>query len=358
MWYIGVDAHKKHCFLVAKDATGTLLRRGSFPHTPEGWRAAFADVPPGSRVAVESVGWYGVVIDLLRDLGLDAVLVNPRDVHLIAKSKRKTDPHDADTLCDLLRTNFLPTAYAPPKDVRELRELTRHHDDLVKTTTRIKNTIHRLLERAWVQLPPVSDLFGAQGRKFLRGVEVSPAQQVVLVQLLMHLDATEELRKAVEAIIARQVKDDAEVHLLLTIDGFGPMAAATLKAEIGEVGRFRGRKQVRMNFGVAPSVRDSADTERRGRITKQGRGSVRKAVVQAVPHFVKHHPVAHRKQHRLRKARGPGVARMAMAADILDVAYQVLKTRTPYRHVRPDALHRKRRKFNQLVRRAEGTWPS
>lgn len=351
MWYIGVDAHKKHCSTTIKDEQGQLVRRAKFDHTPEGWRAAFADVPNGSKVAVECVGWYQPIFDLLEAMGLQPVLVHAKNVALIAKSRKKTDKVDADILCDLLRTGFLPTAHAPGKDTRELRELTRHHDDVVKAMSAAKNRVHRLLERAWAQEPEVSDLFGREGRTFLQAAKVSPAQRVVLDTLLQDLDALEKVRDTLEHEVAKRVLHDEQVHLLLTQDGIGVMAAATLRAEIDTPHRFPNRKSIRSNFGLATSVRDSADTERRGRITKQGPGVVRKYLAQGAQHFPRHNDNSRKKQGRLAKQRGKGVARIAVAGDMLDTAYQILKTKTPYKYADAKSVDAKRRELVRLAAR-------
>ena len=156
MWNIGIDAHKQRCELTAKTDDGKLVRRENFPHTPEGWRHAMRGVPAKSKVAVECVGWYQSIFDLLDELGLVGILVHAKDVTLIARSKKKTDRRDSELLVDLLRSGFLPTAHVPSKTTRELRELTRHRGDIVKAATRAKNRVHRLLERAWIPLPDAS----------------------------------------------------------------------------------------------------------------------------------------------------------------------------------------------------------
>jgi transposase len=284
-------------------------------------------------------------------MGLEPVLVHARNVALIAKSRKKTDRHDADTLCDLLRTGFLPTAHAPSKGARELRELTRHHDDVVKNMTQVKNRVHSLLERAWAKEPEVSDLFGHKGRAFLETTNVSEAQRVVLNALLQQLDALQGIRDVLEHEIAKRVLHDPQVDLLLSQDGISVMGAATLRAEIDTPDRFPNRGSIRSNFGVATSVRDSADTERRGRITKQGPGVVRKYLVQGAPHFVRNNENSKRKHASVAKKRGRGVARMAVAGDMLDTAYQVLKTETPYKFADPKRVAAKRRELTRLAAR-------
>lgn len=353
MWHIGVDAHKTRCSLTAKDDAGKLVARRVFPHTREGWTSALKDAPKGSRVAVECVGWHQPILEHIEAMNLVPVLVHAKNVSLIATSKKKNDKYDSEVLCDLLRTGFLPTSHFPSKKTRELRELTRYHDALVKKLIHAKNTVHRVLEKAWVALPEISDIFGIKGREWLSKVNVSPAQQVVLEAALFEYDNLVKIRKNLEHEIAKMVEHDEETNLLLTIDGLGPMSAATLRAEIDTAERFSNRKKIRSNFGLATSVRDSADTQRRGRITKQGPGVVRKVLVQGAPHFARTNPAAKKKQDRLSKQRGRNIARVATAGDMLDMSYQVLKTRTPYRHARPDLLANKRRDLARLAGRPQ-----
>lgn len=353
MWYIGIDAHKLKCSLTAKDASGRVTMRCTFAHTREDWTKTFEQVPRGSKVAIECVGWYQPIFDLLENMGMQPILVHARDVALIAKSRKKTDKRDSQTLCDLLRTDFLPTAHVPSKPTRELRELTRHHEKLVKRIVETKNRVHRLLERAWITTPAVTDLFGNAGRKWLKTVDVSSAQHVVLETLVDELEHTEKLQARLSAQIAKRVKDDADVHLLITINGIGVMGAATLKAEIDNVDRFPNRAAFRANFGMNPSVRDSADTKHRGRMTKQGPGVVRKVVVQGAHHHTRHNPRAKAKSDRIAKKRGKGRARAATGADLLNVAYQMLKTQTAYRFARPVEVKRKRAELARLAASAQ-----
>lgn len=349
MWHIGVDAHKKRCSLTAKDEQGRLVARRVFPHTRDGWADALRDAPPGSRVAIECVGWYQPVCDHVEGLGLVPILVHAKNVALIAKSKKKTDRYDSEMLCDLLRSGFLPTAHIPRKATRELRELTRHLDDLVKQQTAAKNRIQRLLERCWIEPIQATDLFGKKGRAWLDELELAPAYNVVLKACLAEIDTLGGIRETMEHEIAKRVQDDEDVDLLLGIDGLSIIGAATLKAEIDTATRFQNREKIRSNFGLATSVRDSADTHKRGRITKQGPGVVRKILVQGALHFAAHNANAKAKLERLSKHRGKGIARVATAAGLLDVAYQVLKTRQPYRQARPAKHEEKRAALRRLA---------
>lgn len=86
-------------------------------------------------------------------------MAHPFKVKLIAEARIKTDTIDATTLAHLLRLDYLPTAYIP---LREVREILRHRAKLVVTRTVVKNRIHALLTENGVR-HGFSDLFGRRG---------------------------------------------------------------------------------------------------------------------------------------------------------------------------------------------------
>jgi hypothetical protein len=56
-------------------------------------------------------------------LGITTTLVNVRRTKVIAESKIKTDKLDARNLAQCLRTGFIATAYIPPKEIIEHRDI-------------------------------------------------------------------------------------------------------------------------------------------------------------------------------------------------------------------------------------------
>jgi transposase len=59
---------------------------------------------------------------------------------------------DAEWLADLLRHGLLKPSFIPPRPIRELRELTRYRESLVREQTALANRIQKLIESA--SLPP------------------------------------------------------------------------------------------------------------------------------------------------------------------------------------------------------------
>jgi|GEM_PF-6213228 len=93
----------------------------------------------------------------------EVLLSHPYKTKLIAESKKKTDRVDAKV--DLARINFLPTAYLPPDEIIELREVIRERIRLKKLSTSTKNRIHSILVKNGIKYE--DNLFSLEGREFL-----------------------------------------------------------------------------------------------------------------------------------------------------------------------------------------------
>lgn len=91
------------------------------------------------KVVIEARRNWGMMYDLLEELGVDITVAHPLKVRAIADAKIKHDSMDAGTLARLLRTDLIPPVYVPPKDVRERKNLLRHRLWLVKLQTMTKN---------------------------------------------------------------------------------------------------------------------------------------------------------------------------------------------------------------------------
>lgn len=97
-------------------------------------------------------------------------VAHPLMVKAIAYAKvKKSDKVDARMLADLLRTDMIPEAYVPGKDVREkVRDLVRRRHHMVKLRTMEKNKVHAELATRWVRRFE-GDLFTIiEGRKRLK----------------------------------------------------------------------------------------------------------------------------------------------------------------------------------------------
>src|SRR5688572_25577963 len=122
-----------------------------------------------THVAIESTGVYWKpVFNILED-ALTVILINPEHAH--ALRGRKTDVKDAEWLADLLRHGLLKPSFIPPPLIRELRELTRYRESVVREQASVANRIQKLLESGNIKLGQVaSDALGASGRAIVKAL--------------------------------------------------------------------------------------------------------------------------------------------------------------------------------------------
>lgn len=122
-----------------------------------------------THVAVESTGVYWKPVFNLLEGALEVLLVNAR--HVRAVPGWKTDVRDCEWLADLLRQGLLRPSFIPPLEIREIRELTRYRQTLVKEQTALANRVQKLIESANIKLGQVAtDVPGVSGRLILRAL--------------------------------------------------------------------------------------------------------------------------------------------------------------------------------------------
>lgn len=268
MDYYGLDIHKRYSAYTRMDSGGQVLAQGRVDNNREVLTAIIGAAPDGAKVFMEATGnWYWLY-ELLEGTA-EVVLAHPLKTRAIAEARVKTDKVDATILAHLLRTDLLPTAYIPPRKVRDSRELLRYRAVLVRIRTAIKNRVHSLLVKNGF-LPPRRDVFGRQGRAWLTTLELRPVYRHALEGFLAVLDVLEEQIRQATVRIDAQAKASPEARLLTTLPGIGHYSALLLLSEIGDARRFPDTRHLVSYAGLTPSVCASGGSVGYGRITKQG----------------------------------------------------------------------------------------
>jgi transposase len=122
-----------------------------------------------THVAMEATGVLWKPVWNILEGRFTLLLVNPR--HLKKVPGRKSDVSDAEWIAQLLQCGLLRGSFVPSRELRNLRDLTRHRTQLTGEQTRIANRIHKLLEDANIKLGTVaSDLLGVSGRAMLQAL--------------------------------------------------------------------------------------------------------------------------------------------------------------------------------------------
>jgi transposase len=151
------------------------------------------------------------------------------------KARSKTDRNDAFMLAQLLQLGGLEGIYVPSKDVRELRDLTRHRESLVRKKGDLKREIIGSLDQHGIKVPAeFKTNFSNKFNEHVRKLDV-----FIINEKLDLLVTTIEKLKNVEAVIEERYGKDDEVELMMTMPGIGIVTASVLKGEIGDIGRFQ-----------------------------------------------------------------------------------------------------------------------
>src|SRR5947207_5708493 len=104
-------------------------------------------------VVMESTGVYWMhVYELLEGVTCAAVV---NAAHVKKVPGRKTDVSDAQWLAELHAHGLLRLSFVPPKEIRDLRALTRYRTKLIATRTATRNRTIKLLETAGIKLSSV-----------------------------------------------------------------------------------------------------------------------------------------------------------------------------------------------------------
>ena len=319
MIYLGVDLHKRSCWVTVLDADGHL--RESRKLGTEKWELLefFGQVAKPAAVAVEATfNWY-YFLNVIEPLGLELHLVHPWKTRAIASARIKHDKLDSRVLAELLRTGFLAEAWIAPRPVREQRQLLRYRVHTVQWTTRAKNCIHAILNRNGLRTPLRSP-FGPQGREFLTQVELPGTDRWEVDGQLARLDLLGQQLAALDREVRRRGRRSPVVQALERIPGIGPFIALLLEAEIGDVQRFPTAKHLASYTGLVPSLYASGEHRWVGAILKQGSTVLRWALVQAA-HRAALSPQSQAFYQRQRARHGAGKATVALARKLAVIAY-------------------------------------
>ncbi len=263
-------------------------------------------------VVMEASGGYERIAHrALLAQGVTAAIVNPKRVRDFARGmglQAKTDRVDARLIArygEVMR----PAATPLPEPARlELREILAARRQLVEEITTRKQQLEHLQ----------SPLVRAQVERTLAFLKQEAKALLALLRQRIAADA------ALDADHAR----------LCSMPGCGPILAATLLAELPELGTLD-RRKVAALAGLAPIARDSGLREHK-RVIKGGRGQVRNALYMAVLASLKtdKSPLKARYAQLIARGKPPKLAIAALMRRMLVTLNAMLKAKANWKDPR------------------------
>jgi transposase len=275
--FIGVDPHKLSATIEVVDHRETVLTTGRFGTDRAAYTAMRRRVAgwPERVWAVE--GSNGAGRPLAQRLLADGEQVVDVPAKLAARARlfdtghnRKTDAHDAHAVAVVaVRTQNL-RVLSYDVELEALRMLADRREELTRTRVQAVNRLQRLLS----ELTPgkaKKDITALQAKAILASVRprdlAGKTRRRLAAEQLAELVAADKKIKALTKELKAMVL--ARRSTLMDLPGVGPVVAARILADVGEVARFADRNRFASWTGTAPLDASSGE-QIRHRLSRAG----------------------------------------------------------------------------------------
>ena len=306
---VGIDVAKLHVDVAVLGAPASAARFSNDEPGHQSLIGALVPVAPALVVMEATGGYEAPLACALQAAGLAVAVVNPRQARDFARSfgqLAKTDRIDAHGLAE-----FALALLGRADLERYLKPLTTAaQQDLVALVNRRRQLLTML------------------GMEEQRLAAARPAVRRSIQALIR---AIRKQLDDVDGTMAEHVtRHFAELAgLLRSTSGIGPVASATLIADLPELGHLT-RRQVSALVGVAPFACDSGSMRGRRRI-RGGRFELRRTLYMATLAAITHNPVI--RAHYRRLVDGGKLKKVALVAcmcKLLTILNAMVRTQTPF----------------------------
>ena len=362
----GMDIHKK--IIVATIATTNA--QGVTTYEQETFSTFSSDViklrdwmiERNCRDAcMESTGKYWIPIWNILELEIHLVLAHPKYTKAI--KGKKTDKKDSKWIADLFKHDLIPASFIPPKNIREMRDLSRYRYKLTYIKVSEKNRIQNCFTMSNIRIDSVvTDPFGKTAKlimtdilenpdfkvedvtkhlqkslknkeeeikEALQDINVTNDQHIKMTVAYKHMDEIDmHIAEIEKALDERASKYDNFITLLSTIPGLQRRSIISILSETGvDMTQFVNSKHFTSWAGLAPTNNESANKKKSVRISHAG-VYLKPLLVQVALNSIrdKSNNYFTTKYNILKKRRGHKKAIIAIARMILVCIYHILLT--------------------------------
>jgi transposase len=274
--FIGVDSHRSTLAAAAIDPIGRVLEVAQFDNDPKGHRRllSWRRCHEGEvRIGIESSGNYGNgLARMLIAAGEDVYEVPSNLSHREARrqGRGKSDPIDAVAIARVVaREETLPRPRVDQAN-EDLKLLSDHFDQLKRHRTRLANRIHKTLVVSHPGYEKRIGDFKAERHKTAVMNLLRKDRSVRADLVRRNVKEIRRLEAEMKALRA-QINEllDASGTTLTNDAGIGPILAARLLGEVGDVTNFRSKAAFASLTGTAPLPASSGLTIRH-RLNRHG----------------------------------------------------------------------------------------
>ncbi len=306
---VGIDVAKAHVDVCVLGVASGVQR---FANDADGHSALAAALLPlgAGLVVMEATGGYEAPLACaLQALGLPVAVLNPRQARDFARSMgrlAKTDAVDARMLA-------------------EMAAVLVHREDLARFVRPLADECQQWLAALVTRRRQLQSMLGSERQRLqITPTKLHPSIEAIIAAIKAQLDD-------LEAQMVRHVHEhfSALDGLLQSTSGIGPVASATLIAQLPELGRLN-RREIAALVGVAPMSNDSGNRKGRRRV-QGGRFEIRRVLYMATLTAARYNPVIRAFYERLKAAgKLPKVALVACMRKLLTMLNAMVRTGKPW----------------------------
>ncbi len=313
-------------------------------------------------VVMESTGiyWKSAYSHLER-AGIFAMVVNAHFIKHVPG--RKTDMCDSEWLAVLARFGLVRASFIPPKDLRELRLISRYRRKLSGMLASETNRLHKVLDDGGIKLGAVvSDIKGVSARAMVAGLvegkpisellsmtlgslknkheelglsldgDLSPRHLFILTELHEHILYLEKKLARIDAKLFEAMKPyQWAFELLQTIPGVDAIASAMILIDDGfDMSQFGDADRLSSWAALCPGNNESAGKRKSGK-TRKGNAIIRYILCECAnaARNTKSSLAAKYRSLKIRKSHKKCI--IAIAHKMIRIIYYMLSRREPYR---------------------------
>ena len=346
--FLGLDVHAETIAVAIAEPDGEVRSLGTIANRAESIRKMVKKLGAAEQLkACYEAGPTGYVLYWqLAGLGVACEVIAPTLAPMKAGDRVKTDRRDAERLARSFRSGDLTPVWVPDEGSEALRDLVRAREAAKQDQLRARHRLSKFLLRAGQRPAAGVKAWTQLYMAWVRQLHFSQvAQESTRLDYLHEVEHMGERVKRLEQAITESVKQASAavqevVKGLQALRGIAQISAVTIAAELGNITRFEGARQLMGYSGAVPSENSSGGRTQRGSITKTGNAHLRRIAVEAAWSY------------RLRPAVGPALRKRqeGVPEEIKEIAWKA-QVRLSKRYAKLLAAGKDQRKIVTAVGR-------
>lgn len=312
-------------------------------------------------VCMESTGKYWIPpYNVLEAYGITVTLAHPKYTKAI--KGKKTDKKDSKWICNLYKHDLVRGSFIPPKEIRELRELSRYYFKLVAMRSSESLRYQNCLTVSNLQIHQIfTDPLGKSAQAVMKEILANDKPNEEKIKSLIH-KGCKKRNQIMDSINGSKIESDSRFKMntalshineidkhiddcyhemlirasklagkfihITDIPGISETSAMIIISEIGvDMKVWESGRQLACWAGLTPGNNESANKKKSVRITKAGQ-YLKPLLVQCALAAIKckSNPYFRIKYNRIKKRRGHKKAIIAIARMMLISIYHMIET--------------------------------